>query len=241
MVIAPVLSPGTSKKVLSMGNPEIDKKMGGGIPPGSLTLIEGQSDAGKSVLAQQLIWGTLQDQFRAVLYTSENTSRSLLRQMTSLNLDVTDFFLMGRLKVYAIPATSSGNEARSNLKVLLDHLPRRGDCDLVIIDSLTGLIVNLPDQDIFSFFTDCKDLCDQGKTVTLVVHSYVFNESMLSRIRSICDAHLRLRTMEVGDQLVKMLEVAKIRGADKSTGNIISFDVEPGLGMRIIPISRAKA
>ena len=34
---------------ISTWNAEIDKKMGGGIPMGSLTLVEGQSDAGKSV------------------------------------------------------------------------------------------------------------------------------------------------------------------------------------------------
>jgi flagellar protein FlaH len=55
-----------------------------------------------------------------------------------------------------------------------------------------------------------------------------------------CDAHLRLRIEEMGDRLMKVLEVAKVRGADKNTGNIVSFDVEPGWGMRIIPISKAK-
>lgn len=46
-----------AKRSISTGNIELDKKMGGGIPTGSLTLIEGQSDAGKSVLVQQLAWG----------------------------------------------------------------------------------------------------------------------------------------------------------------------------------------
>ena len=49
-------------RVISTGNSEIDKKMGGGVPVGSLTLLEGQSDAGKSVLAQQMIWGVLKRQ-----------------------------------------------------------------------------------------------------------------------------------------------------------------------------------
>ena len=56
-----------------------------------------------------------------------------------------------------------------------------------------------------------------------------------------CDAHLSLRVEEVGDVLVKILEVSKVRGASKTTGNIITFDVEPNMGMRIIPISKAKA
>jgi flagellar protein FlaH len=49
---------------------------------------------------------------------------------------------------------------------------------------------------------------------------------------------LQLRTEEVGKKLVKTLEVTKVRGADKSTGNIVSFEVEPGWGMRIIPINK---
>jgi flagellar protein FlaH len=36
------------------------------------------------------------------------------------------------------------------------------------------------------------------------------------------------------------MEVAKVRGASKRTGNIVSFEIEPGWGMRIIPISRAR-
>jgi flagellar protein FlaH len=69
----------------------------------------------------------------------------------------------------------------------------------------------------------------------------VVDEGTMVRMRSICDAHLRLRLEGAGDKLLKMMEVAKVRGAGKSTGNIIAFNVEPGLGMRIIPVSKAKA
>ena len=67
------------------------------------------------------------------------------------------------------------------------------------------------------------------------------DSATLGRLRSMCDAHLSLRVEKVGDQLVKILEVAKVRGASKTTGNIITFDVEPNMGMRVIPISKAKA
>ena len=55
------------------------------------------------------------------------------------------------------------------------------------------------------------------------------------------DHHLKLRLEEVADRLIKVLEVSKVRNAERTTGNIISFDVEPGLGMRIIPVTKAKA
>jgi len=41
--------------------------------------------------------------------------------------------------------------------------------------------------------------------------------------------------------LQKTIEVAKIRGADNPTGNISGFEVDPGLGIRIVPISKARA
>ena len=76
--------------------------MGGGIPLGSLTLLEGQSDSGKSVVSQQLMWGSLQAGLTVTLFTTENATKSLLRQMSSLNLEVMEFLLLGRLKIFPI-------------------------------------------------------------------------------------------------------------------------------------------
>ena len=59
--------------IICTGHSEIDRRLGGGIPVGSLTLVEGQSDAGKSVLAQQMMWGALNDGHRVILFTTENT------------------------------------------------------------------------------------------------------------------------------------------------------------------------
>ena len=112
---------------------------------------------------------------------------------------------------------------------------------LVIVDSLTGLVTHSDDTLVIDFFAACKQLCDHGRTIVTVVHSYACDEQMFIRIRSLCDAHLILRIEQVGERLVKIMEVAKVRNAMQSTGNIISFDVEPGLGMKIIPISKAKA
>ena len=88
------------KKIISTGHPEIDKKLGGGLPIGSLTLIEGQSDAGKSVLCQQMIWGSLKSNYKVIVFTSENSAKSLIKQMDSLGLGILDYLLLGKIKVY---------------------------------------------------------------------------------------------------------------------------------------------
>jgi len=78
------------------------------------------------------------------------------------------------------------------------------------------------------------------KTIMNVTHTYAYEQDLLVRIRSVCDAHFKLAIERVGDRLVKTLEVAKVRGATQTTGNILSFDVEPEIGMKIMPLSRAK-
>ncbi len=130
------------KRVISTGNSEIDKKMGGGIPAGSLILIEGQSDSGKSVLTQQLIWGSLYDGFNVVLYTTENTIKSFTRQMTSLSLDITDFLLLGNLKIYEIKASRSQLSPSKVFTLLLADLEDRGGSSLIVVDSLTTFITH---------------------------------------------------------------------------------------------------
>ena len=229
---------GEKRRVISTGNSEIDKKMGGGIPAGSLILIEGQSDSGKSVLTQQLIWGSLYDGFGVVLYTTENTIKSFTRQMTSLSLDITDFLLLGKLKIFEIKASRSQLTPSKVFTLLLADLEERGGTPLVVVDSLTTFITHSSIEETMTYFEICKHYCDRGMTVITVVNSYAFGEADLGRVRSMCDAHLSLRNEEIGDRMIKVLEVAKIRGADMQTGNIVSFDVEPMLGMKIIPVSK---
>jgi flagellar protein FlaH len=49
-----------------------------------------------------------------------------------------------------------------------------------------------------------------------------------------------MRKALVGDKYVMVMEVIKVKGARKSTGNLVSFEVHPGYGMKVIPMSIAK-
>ncbi len=230
----------TKARIISTGNSEIDKKLGGGIPLGSLILIEGQSDSGKSVLIQQIAWGSLRDGFSFTLMTTEDTVKSLLRQMKSLNLDILDYLLLGRFRVFHIRNTEAATGATLSPKQLLGAL-RAQSSDMVAIDSITSFIAHSPEEDVISFFEECKGLCAEGMSLAVVAHPYAFSQGMLVRISSLCDTHLRFTIESAGEKLMKTMEVAKIRGAQQSTGGVFSFDVEPGWGMRPIPFSKARA
>jgi len=224
-------------RLISTGNYDLDNKMGGGVPFGSLTLIEGDSGAGKSVLAQQMMHGSLTEGYKLSLFSSENGVKSLVKQMRSLNLDILDYLLLDKLRVFPIETSRLGKDAPP---MLLKAMKAEKGRDMIFVDSLTSSIPTSSDKEVLGFFEDAKRLCGDGTTVITIIHSHGLTRELLTRIRSLCDAHLQLRTEEAGNKLVKTLEVTKVRGAEQTTGNIVSFEVEPGWGIRVIPLNKAK-
>lgn len=232
----------TKRDVICTGVPEVDGRLGGGIPAGSLCLIEGDSDSGKSVLCQHLAHGTLSSgEVSVAYYTTENSVKSLITQMDSLSLYTLDFFLADHFRIYPLTFGSKLKNARELFHLMISHFSRLPErFKLIIIDSITLLISHGGGVPIIDFFSDCKHLCDDGRCVILVAHSYAFEGDMLSRTRSLCDARFRLRLEQMGDRMVKLMEVLKVRGADRPTGDVVSFEIEPKIGMQIIPLAKAR-
>ena len=226
---------------ISTGSVEIDRRIGGGIPYGTLMLVEGEGAGGKSTLAQQLSWGALTAGEDVAMYTTEQTVQSMLRQMDSIGLSVRDFFLLDHLQIFPVQVPSESLSPGVLFLELSRHMGSQENCRMIVVDSLTTFVSRAGGDQVQNFFNRCKTLCDKGKVVICTVHAGAFEESLLTRVRSVCDAYFRLNVERSGAQLIKTLEVAKIRGAELNTGNISGFDVEPGLGIRIIPVSRAKA
>ncbi len=227
-------------RIISTGNDELDKKIGGGIPLRSLSLIEGQPDSGKSVLTQQMVWGSLRNGLNAMVFTTENTMRSLVTQMQSLNLDVLDYLLLSKLRIYPLDVKKTRRHLDTGLVPLIRNCADKG-VDLAVIDSITYFVTHASIEEVLTFFEDCKVMCGQGLSILCIAHSYAFDENVMVRLGSMCDSHLRLRIETMGSKMIKILEVAKVRGAEMHTGNIVSFDVEPGLGIKVIPYSKARA
>ena len=227
--------------VIRTGNVPLDKILGGGIPIGSLTLIEGASSTGKSVLCQHFTHESLQDRHGVAYINPGNTDGGLITKMESIGLEVSDYLQREKLRVYPLeePTAEEAPEiVLGSLVAAIEQLPEQ--YDVVIVDPITNLISHIENREILGFFSSCKRLCGSGRTILLVADSYAFDQAMITRVRSLCDADLRLRLEEVGENVVKVLEVSKLRNAERNRDNTISFEVEPGIGMRIIPVRRAK-
>jgi flagellar protein FlaH len=229
------------QRLITLGVMDIDKRLGGGLPADSLTLVEGDPDAGKSVVVQQLTFGALKEGFKTSLFLSESNSRGFLDQMDSLGMSSTDYYLIGRLSLYQKNLRVERERADNILQKLLRHIEDSDRRDLFIMDSITPLLFQFDERYVLSFLANCKDLADVGRTIIVTLHSYAIGEALRFRADSIVDAHLRLRIEELGKQLVRTLEVTKIRGASKTADNAVSFTVQPGMGLKSVPISKTRA
>ncbi len=248
MVAEPLLSPDEEEeeeerkeRLISPGLLEMEKRLGGGLPPASLTLIEGDPDAGKSVFTLQLVYGALKQGYRCAVFVSEATAREVLEQMDGFSMPLSDYYLLGRLALFEADFRGDRQQAELLSTRFLQYVASCRDYELFVVDSITPLIFNFDEWYVLSFLAKCKELADVGQTIIVTLHSYAINESLRLRANSIVDAHLRLRIEELGKQLVRTLEVVKVRGAVRTVDNVVSFTVEPGVGIKSVPITRTKA
>ncbi len=191
------------KTILSTGNTELDKKIADGLPLQSLTLIEGENDTGKSVLTQQIVWGALkQGGFNVDLFSTENTSKSFITQMESMSLDISNYFAWGGyLRVFPMHVVgfewTKEKMQGGTLERMIAYM-EQSKAQVIVIDSLTLFTEYAKQDTVLTFFTNCKNLVDHGKTILVTLHTYAFVEDSLVRIRSICDAHLFMKKALVG-------------------------------------------
>jgi archaeal flagellar protein FlaH len=228
---------------ISSGNMEIDRRLEGGIPTGSLCLLEGANNSGKSIFMQQIMWGALNQDKKVLAITTEKKSRDLLKNMENLKQSVSDYFIIGRSRIFEISSDSIEENpelSESMLQTLLECI-KECEEELILIDSLTLFAVNTSESILLNFFTECVKSCDNGKTICISVHSYAFSQEVLYRLRSVCDSCIELRIEQVGDQWIKTMEIQKLRGAIKTIGNMLSFNVDSETGLKIIPVSKVKA
>ena len=230
---------GQAEGAIGVGDTTLDQKLGGGIPKESLCLIEGQSSAGKSVLCQHLAYWALRKGRSVVYITFEDTPQGLIGKMSSLALEVSEYFEMNRLRIYPLeePSAYQSPERVLDLFVeVMEALPK--EFDTIFIDAITNVASYCEDKSILGFFTSCKRIAKSGRTVVLVAHSHAFDEKALVRAASLCDVHLKVCVDKMGPKLVKTLEVCKVHNAEQDTGNVVSFEIHPSVGMRINPIAK---
>ena len=232
------------ERLVKFGNPELDKRLGG-IPIPSLNLIEGPNDSGKSILSQQIAYGALSSGFRVLFITTEGTTKGLISQMESLGWKITEYFLNGSFGV--TPLHTSGMAWNTEISkyyliALTNFVKRKVErFDVFIIDSLTHVVTHAQPNDVLDFFSKCRYVVDEKDKVFIVtLHPYALDQQLLIRVRGFCDGHFLLSIKTFGKGQALMLNVSKLKGATRTSSEIISFEASPAYGIKILPFTTAK-
>jgi flagellar protein FlaH len=232
----------------------LNNELGGGIPGGSIVLVEGDYGAGKSALSQRLTYGMCEEGHSVTLVSTELTVRGFIDQMHSLSYDVEEHLLDENLLFFQADVDTGGSTLRgetsedeSNRKQLLKRLmeaEKMWDADIVIIDTFDAILRNDPKfealvrqneerqaaLEIISFF---RDLVSKGKVIVLTVDPSTVDEEAIGPFRSIADVYLELQMAEVGNDVRRSIAVRRFAGMGEQVGDTIGYSVRSGTGIVI--------
>ena len=224
------------RRRLSVGIPELDKMMGGGVLEGDSLLVAGPSGTGKSALATQFIAAGLRNGEPGIIAIFEERPKGYTDRADSFGLNLKTPQKNGKLEIlYLRPLDLSVDET---MQEILDAVERVGAKRLVI-DSLVSLEMALAPgfREDFreSLYRMIVALTGAGVTILSTVEvedtftGFSFSHYTISFLT---DDIIRLRYVEIDGQLRKVMVVIKMRGGNHSKD--IREYVITGKGMVVI-------
>ena len=230
----------------------LDKELGGGLPPGSIVLMEGEYGAGKSAISQRFTYGLCEEGHTVTVLSTELTVGSFLEQMNSLGYDMVDHMLDENVLFLHADIGDSQNtfsggdedKERMNLLKRLMEAEVMWDSDVIIIDTFDAILRNDPKfealvreneerqaaLEVISFF---RDIISRGKVVVLTVDPTTLEEEAIGPFRSIADVFLELQMVEVGNDTRRQINVLRFAGMGEQVGDTIGYSVRSGTGIVI--------
>lgn len=230
--------------IVSLGIAELDRDLGGGIPYPSLISIEGEYGSGKTVFVQQIVYAMLKSGLKVCVVSSEATVKEYLSMMESIKLDVYSYYLSGQLNIYPLHVEGGRwSEFLSSffLGVTANFLElKKKHYDVVVIDSLSVLTVATPPHEFLTFITRMKNLVSDGKTVAITFHPEFLSEESVMKLRASSDVYLVLKNTSISGIDVKLLRIVKLWGVSGERKSSITLEINPQIGLRVMPLSGVK-
>jgi len=230
--------------IVSLGITELDRDLGGGMPCPSLISIEGDYGSGKTVFVQQTVRAMLRSGLRVCVISSEATVKEYLSMMESVKLDAYSYYLSGQLNIYPLHVEGGRwSEFLSSffLRVTSNFLElKKKHYDVIIVDSLSVLTVETPPHEFLTFITRVKNLVSDGKTVVVTFHPEFLSEETIMKLRASSDVYLILKNTSISGIDVKLLRIIKLWGVSGERKNAITLEINPQIGLRVMPLSGVK-
>ena len=233
------------RRYIPTHNEVLDLRLGGGFPHPSYMIIEGDNGSGKTAVVQQIIYGALSEGLSSLVVTTERSVKEFLDDASEIQIDLSNYFIEGALRIYAANLRNLRWSSLTNSKVL-DLLSnffeeRSVDYDLIIVDSLTHLIHGVWLGKVLNFFKNLRFLVRRGNTLVLTLHPKILPEDIRAKVVGISDVYVSLGLVDVGGKTYKILNLIKMKGFNAGADSSIIFDVDPALGIKVVPMKTTKA
>lgn len=226
-----------TQRRLSIGVPELDKMMGGGIPEGDSLLIAGSSGTGKSLLATQFIAEGIRQGEPGIVAVFEERPRDYILRAKKFGLDLESAENDGKLTMlYLRPLDLSVDET---MQEILEAAKRVGAKRLVI-DSLAGFEMALAPGFRADFRESLYRMIGALTRINVTIVSTVETEESFTgfpfshySVSFLADDIIRFRYISLAGQLRKIMVVIKMRGGNHSK-DIREYDITPE-GLAVSP------
>jgi circadian clock protein KaiC len=224
--------PGTFRaEVLSSGNDNLDRMMGGGLSFGTTTLLLGPAGVGKSTISMQFVVSALKNGQKAAVYIFDEVMGTLIDRSEKLCAGADGGFSRylneKKLHVQQVDPAELSPGAFA-------HAVRRdveGGARIIVIDSLNGYLNAMPEErfltthlhELFAY------LNQQGVVTIMVVaqHGMIVGSSMPQEVdvSYLADAVLLFRYFETQGEIRQAVSVFKRRtGGHERTLREMSID-----------------
>ncbi|MDO6414935.1 ATPase domain-containing protein [Sphingomonas sp. BIUV-7] len=128
---------------VSTGSPGLDMLLGGGLVPGTATLLTGPAGVGKTTASIQCMVAALKRGEKAAYFLFDERLPTLLARSAALGMDLQPYLDDGSLELRAIdPAEMSPGEFAGSIESSVED---RG-VTLVVIDSLNAYMLSMPNE-----------------------------------------------------------------------------------------------
>ncbi|MGA2219912.1 MAG: circadian clock protein KaiC [Terracidiphilus sp.] len=207
------LTHGASSERMSSGVADLDKMMGGkGFFRGSSILVSGTAGTGKSSLALTFLKAACERGERALYFGFEESMAQIIRNKTSIGLDLQPWVKKGLLHFHNVRPSSLGLEAHL---ASMHQLIKQVNPKVVVMDPITNFISATDFGGIKSMLTRLVDFLKMKQITALFTHLSTLGgrlESTEENVSSIMDTWLLLRDVEHDGRRSYALYVLKSRG-----------------------------
>ncbi len=227
------------------GRDRVDNAIGGGLPVGSLVLIEGEDGAGKSALCQRFSYGMAEEEYNVTYVSTELESWEFVEQMNSLSYDVTDHLLEERLLFLHADVDTHRPGTQRQLLERFTNARTLWMADVIYVDTLSAILRNDPNYDAMSqqgeedrviqrLVSFLGQVLMQDRTVVLTVDPTSVTEEALRPLRNAANVYFEIETQTVGQEIRRNVLVRRFQNMKSPVDDSIGFSVEQGRGISIV-------